>query len=125
MLNTKKTQADLDADWLAGLTDDTAKVDFMKAKVAADAATEQCRIKETETTRRQVETDDDAVGARAIIRGIALAAVIIACLCATCVGYNKIDAQKAVDIERVHAEHGIVTPPPPPASASAAPAASK
>lgn len=119
MLSTKKTQEQADADWLAGLTDDTAKVDFMKAKVAADAATEQCRIKETEQTRRQVETDDDAVTAKAVIRGIALAAVIIACLCATCVGYNRIDAAKTVDIERVHAEHGIVTPPPAPAASAA------
>jgi hypothetical protein len=52
MFNSIKDKTQADADWLAGLTDDAAKVDYMKAKVAAEQETERVRIKEREATRR-------------------------------------------------------------------------
>jgi|SRR5579871_4965051 len=101
-----------------GMLDDASKAEVMKTKISTDATTEQIRIKETEQSRRQIETDDDATAYKALIRGLAIAAFVIACLCATCVGYNKYDNQKTVDIERIHAEHpGMVAP----AASSAAP----
>src|SRR5271166_285691 len=112
-----------DEDWLKGVTDDTAKVDYLKARVAAEAATEQKRIEELEETRRaNIQTDGYH-----IVRGFWVMAVLAAIGMGTCLGYKHIDSKKTIELERIQAEHPRPAAPPAtlPAAASAAPAASK
>lgn len=126
-----KKPADLDVStkemesWF-GMLDDTSKAEVMKAKIAADAATEQARIKETAETERTKAKDSDFTTAfftaRGFLAGFALLAVASICI-TTC---NMAESCSKANIARVQAEHPAPTPtvqaaaPP----ASAAPAAS-
>ena len=92
-----------------GMLDDASKADVMKAKIAADAATEQCRIKETEQSRRQTETDDDFLVTRTWTRIIGLIAIgastiVIAVNMNSCVvSHNELAAK--TEQARIEAEH--------------------
>lgn len=120
-----KKPADLDVStkemesWF-GMLDDTSKAEVMKAKIAADAATEQARIKETAETERTKAKDSDFTTAFFTARGF-LAGFALLAVCTICITWcNVSDQHSKVDLARVQATQ----PAPPPTVQAAAPPAS-
>jgi len=138
--NKQNNPSDLDSGKLSdkemeswfGMLDDASKAEVMKAKIAADAATEQCRIKETEQSRRTTETDDDFLITRTWTRIIGtVAGAIVLGLCCNFLS-NCSNDRKEAEIYRLKTTQAIEeaklghfnSPPPPTTAQAAAPPAS-
>lgn len=84
-MSKKTNSSELDS-WLA-VMDDVSRADVLKVKIAEDAKTERTRI-EQEAKVKQLTLNS---AGHHWVRIVWACTVVTALLCATCVGYKKLD----------------------------------
>ncbi len=95
-------------DWLQLLSDES-RADVMKVQIAETELTKRKVTEEFEKTKRDRANSDNYQ----TVKGLAVGALVIVAMCATCVGHRAVEANQAIKMNDKNVVQGVIPPPKP------------